>query len=546
MELYAEHRISTRSYNALSACGMTVIGDVVDYLNQGKKLMSIKNLGKKSEKELLLFLSENDLLGKEVAISEDEKKYLLSSPTAKEYIGRQFQRLCENRLSVRAKHFMENYQVSPSVLIKLFDKPLGCYRSLCPRKFNSKTLGEIYELNKVFKEIFETCIGWTDTEMKEAEIKTDYPYLSSSQGYFVMDFMSDKGYRPLLFLLYNYLRLSEDRTDRFYSLFHGISDGCPRTTEELSEAFKVSRERVRQIVNGDIPAMHHLGVTEEEMDRYREIFSKPILTKVSEEVSTQMEGERLDCSFNVFASIVHLVTGLEIFSPDKTLRILFNKSSIDKDILNRSFFSLRGVAQGRYPMDTDFNLNDMVTCDDAQRPYLVDMLSYIASVAFEIEVDDDGRFTMRQTYIDMESELCEILSCHDEPMSLDEVFRYFKQKFPNHKYTEPSQLGRYLTKSYRIGSVGRTFTYALKSRWDIIDNYEGFAAESLELPDDTSRKCVEFKRFMNSHHHLPTPKEGKELFEWFRRSLSKYDGYADQKHDSFSDLLDYIASQRFE
>lgn len=796
-ELYGEGVISVRTFNSLNHSLMKTIGDVVDYINQGKDLKSIKNLGMKSEYELLRFLSttrlkeddsisteeekyrnisseeretfessvkdticpnskvssyifdkvddiptfyfwlyshtdgiietihsfsreenvifrqhlanilhrqvellrnyEGKLLTDSIAKSDAIKKsicdninrftfsdeFLLSSPLCKKYIEERYSHLVSSLLNVRAKHLIERYGVNSTALINLFDKPLTDYSCLCPGASNRKTLSDIFIFNKEFRKIVEKCIGLTDTEIKEHEIKSQYPYLSCRQREFVKGFIASNGRRPILYLLYNYLRLSEDRTDKLYSLFHGIFDDCSHSLEEIGKAFEITRERARQIVFGEIPAVNEIKVTGKEKEHYREVFSAHVVTEDSTAVSDLMESEHLNCGFNVFAALVQLITDLTIYSPYKSIEILVDERSIDKQILKSSILLLENVTKGRYSKDTEFNLNDILTCDDIQKKQLISFLSYIALAEFGIEVDEFGNFTMSQNCVDIEDELYKILLFNDKALHLDELFVYFKKKYPNHKYTEAYQLRSYLKSSDRIGSIGKTSTYALKDRSDIffgsirdliystldkaddpvaivsltnkvkafypktsqssiestmqsdtlnrfvayeggfygltskkyygdwkraqqyrrlpfeerIKNYASFVEEYHRLPsaganndeeaslgrwkqnvessvitltirqrqqfDDMLQdfldkgyprslieseflnNCYEYKNFIYNQHNLPTLKDGKELYEWFRRSLSNFDGYADLRYKYFSDLLNFITSLGF-
>lgn len=798
-ELYGEGIISVRTFNALNSSLMKTIGDVVDYINQGNDLKSIRNLGMKSEYELLKFLSvthfkevgnsvsaeeakymtlsseeresfENsvkssicpdgkvsnyfsektsdipsfylwlfshtdgkvamidtfsregniifrqcliDLLGKHIELMKchegnsladsisksetirkvmcenvvqftDQNEFFLSSTLRKKYIVERYNRLGEKLLNVRAKHLLERYGVTPTNLIELFDKPLSDYSCLCPGSSNKKTLSNIFLFNKEFQKIFAECIRLTDTEIKELEIKFEYPYLSCRQREFVKEFTEINGYRPVLYLLYNYLRISEDRADKLYSLFHGIFDECPHSLEEIGKAFEITRERARQIVYGEISAIKDIKVSKEERAHYNEIFSDSILTEASEKVSLQMEIEHLNCSFNVFAALVQLLTELSIYSPYKAVEILVDERAIDRQTLKSNVLLLENVTKGKYSKDTELDLNNIVACDDKHKMQLINFLSYIALAEFGIDVDKEGHFNMCQNCVDVEAELYDILLFHDKALHLDELFSYFKKKYPNHKYTEPSQLRSYLITSERIGSIGKTSTYALKDRSDIffgsirdlicsilersdepveislltdmvkasypktsqssiestmqsdtmdrfvafeggfygltskkykherkkiqqvrrlpfeerIEKYILFVETYHRLPsagasndeeatlgrwkqnvessvltltgeqrqqfDDMLQdfldkgyprslieseflnNCYEYRNFICSRHNLPTLKDSKELYEWFRRSLSNFNSYADQRYKYFSDLVNFITSLGFE
>ena len=51
--------------------------------------------------------------------------------------------------------------------------------------------------------------------------------------------------------------LSKEREKKILILRFGISDGCPRTLEEVGKVFKVTRERVRQIEAKALKKLRH-------------------------------------------------------------------------------------------------------------------------------------------------------------------------------------------------------------------------------------------------------------------------------------------------
>ena len=64
-----------------------------------------------------------------------------------------------------------------------------------------------------------------------------------------MEYGREYGVHPMFFLLYNYMRISEVRNNKIFSLLYGIFDGKERTLNELAEVMSLTRERIRQITS---------------------------------------------------------------------------------------------------------------------------------------------------------------------------------------------------------------------------------------------------------------------------------------------------------
>ena len=182
---------------------------------------------------------------------EQVAMYFLS-PIAKNYLEKSYQEQVESSLSVRSKNFAAKFLPHFSDLIKYAEEPLASYRNICPGQSMMKTLTEIFQFNQKFRREFDRVSKLTDDEIQTEFLKRDYPYLVSRQRQFVFDFIKANNHAPLFFLMLQYLRLSENRSNKIYCLLHGIFDGKKRTLYEIAAALNLTRERCRQIASGTI------------------------------------------------------------------------------------------------------------------------------------------------------------------------------------------------------------------------------------------------------------------------------------------------------
>lgn len=59
-------------------------------------------------------------------------------------------------------------------------------------------------------------------------------------------------------------------------------------------------------------------------------------------------------------------------------------------------------------------------------------------------------------------------------------------------------------------------------------------------------KCVAFKKFICEKHNMPSAsKDGDRLYSWFHYTLTKYEGYTDQRYAYFKDLIRYVEAHGF-
>ena len=394
---------------------------------------------------------------------EQISKYFLS-PIARDYLEKSYQAQLESSLSVRSKNFAAKFIPHFADLIKYADEPLASYRNICPGQSMMKTLTEIFQFNQKFRREFDRVSKLTDDEIQTEFLKRAYPFLMNRQRQFVFDFIKEHNHAPLFFLMYHYLRLSENRSNKIYCLLNGIFDGKKRTYFEIADAMNLSRERVRQIVYGTIEVQESALANNDGWDYYNELFDLPFIYEKTEGYVRLKEVEHLPADFEVFASLVKLKADFKAEDVEGHTILMNNKYSDLK--LTDCLDTLFSIIDAKYSADTYVPIDCVLfTVPEHLRPAMKELVKYITTEIYKVQITEDEKLYLPQNYIDIAEELYDILAKKGEPMHVEDIFKEFKTRYPDHKFTDPLQIKSYLFKHKHIKAVGKTSCYALDS-WE--------------------------------------------------------------------------------
>jgi len=396
---------------------------------------------------------------------EQISKYFLS-PIARDYLEKSYQAQLESILSVRSKNFAAKFLPHFEDLIKYADEPLASYRNICPGQSMMKTLTEIFQFNQKFRREFDRVSKLSDDEIQTEFLKRDYPFLMNRQRLFVFDFIKEHNHAPMFFLMYHYLRLSENRSNKIYCLFHGIFDGKKRTYYEIADAMNLSRERVRQIVYGTIEVQESALANNDGWDYYNELFELPFIYEKTESYVRLKEAEHLPADFEVFASLVSLKADFKAEDVEGHTVLTNNKYSDLK--LTDCLDTLFSIIDAKYSTNTYIPIDSVLfTVPEQLRPIIKELIKHITIEIYKVQITEDEKLYLPQNYIDISEELYDILAKKGEPMHVEDIFKVFKTRYPEHKYTEPLQIKSYLYKHKHIKAVGKTSCYALDN-WESV------------------------------------------------------------------------------
>lgn len=395
---------------------------------------------------------------------EQIANYFLT-PQTSDYLEKRYHRMINETLSVRSKNFIAKYLPHFQDLIIYVDEPFANYHKICPGKNMTKTLLEIFSFNKKFKNEFDRVANYTNEDIQIESLKSTYPYLTSNQRSFVYQYKTEYNHAPLLFLMFHYLRLSEKKSDKIYSMFHGIFDGKHRTLIEIAEVMGVSRERIRQIVFGKIDVQKTELVTDKDWERYADLFKQTFIYEKSDDYIRIKEKERLPDDFDIFASLVSLVSDFNVLNVEG--RSILIKKYCDWDV-KECLNKLITIINSKYSKDTYLPIENLLSNISVDfMPAFKELFKYIAADIYELEVTSDDQMYFPQNFIDISEEVYNILENNGKPMHVEDIFKEFKKRYPDHKYTDPLQIKPSMFKHEHIKAIGKSSCYALDSWEDV-------------------------------------------------------------------------------
>lgn len=479
---------------------------------------------------------------------QDKAEYFIS-PVVRDFLQSVYVQMREKQLSVRARNFLEHASPRFEDLVPYFDSTLLDYRKLSPGQNMIKTLTEVFSFNQLLKVHFDRYWQMSDDEVQSALLKHDCPYLSSMERKFVMEHDREYGVRPMFFLLYNYMRISEVRNNKIFSLFYGIFDGKERTLNELAEVMNLTRERIRQIVSKKLEVHDTELIMTDAWKNYDELLSQPFVTRETEAYQHLKEREHLNFDFRVFARLMQLLGDYETeIVGDVT--VVINRKKMPSIQIGDCVDSLQALVSSRYTDDTPIHIEaSLNNVSDEEKSDAVKLMAYIAKSGLGLEVTDKREVIVRKNYIDVAEELYTILAQKGQPMSIEELFEAFKLMYPMHKYTESSQIRTYLLRHPNIKPIGNTSRYGLDSWGNVFygtirdllaelleesneplhieqlyeavaEHYPNTKAQSLEwsMTDDTLGRFVHF----NDGYYGLRSKEYDETYEEYNAERQRF------------------------
>lgn len=528
--------------------------------------------GKRADNDTYATYKERhaELARKVEVFSYPEKVEYFMSAGAREFFKTHYDKMRE-KLSVRARNFLDHFAPNFQDLVPYFEAPLTDYKNLCPGQNMKHTLTEIFNFNQELKTEFDRYWQMSSDEVLLAMLKHSYPFLSSLERKFVCEHAKVYGVHPLFYLLYNYMRLSDVKNNKVFSLLYGIFDGQERTLNELAEAMSLTRERIRQIVSKKLEVHDNDLIKNDGWKSYDDLLTLPFITEETNEYQHLKEREHLRFDFRVFARLMQLLGDrdfeINVKSNNRSIELLRFAAQYETEIvgnvavsINRRKMpcikvkdcieSLNQLVSSRYTNDTRIDVaTSLGTMSNEEKADATKLMAYLAKEGLGLEVDEDNRVLVQKNHIDVAEDLYTILARKGEPMSVDELFVAFKEMYPDHKYTESAQIRSWLFRHPNIKPIGNTSRYGLDS-WEnvffgtirdllaklleesdepmhieqlfeaVVEHYPNTKAQSLHwsMADDTLGRFVHF----NDDYFGLRSKEYDESFEEYNAERQRF------------------------
>lgn len=496
---------------------------------------------------------------------QDKAMYFISTE-ARDFLQSVYMQMRERKLSLRGRKFVEHSAPRFEDLAQYFDSALLDYKKLCPGQNMMKTLTEVFNFNKLLKDQFDRYWQMNDNEIQMALLRRDHPYLSSVERKFVMDYSREYGRFPMFFLLYSYMRLSEVRDNKIFSLLYGIFDGKERTLNELAEIMNLTRERIRQILSKKLEVHETELIMTNAWENY-DLLSLPFITPKSVEYLCIKECEHLNFDFRTFARLMQLLGDWNFEVSVKNNRgnhelqrianqyeteivgevaVVINRKKMPSIKVVDCVDSLRALVSSRYTGDTPIHLEaSLNNVASEEKSNAVKLMAYIAKEGLGLEVTESCEVIVRKNYIDVAEDLYTILAQKGEPMSIDDLFQAFKQKYPNHKYTESGQIRTYLFRHPSIKSIGNTARYGLDS-WENVffGTIRDLLAKILEESEEPVHIEPLFNAVLEHYPNTNIKSVQSSMDDRLGRFVQFCDGYYGLSSKTYDESFEEISTER--
>lgn len=299
-------------------------------------------------------------------------------------------------------------------------------------------------------------------------------YANDDIVYFV-DFYNIHGHLPMFYILTYNLLQSDGLFEKLYRVVYGIL--CtPTQLRDLAKTYHKSYEACRQLIAAsDLYDKHRMKtdalINLTKWESYH-IEDNLFLTSKSCLYERVKKQERLtDLSFIGFGYLCKLLVPLRYIAI-KNNHYFVAKKLLDCFDLHRALSDIDAIISKKVVFhDVEISIttfmrsywlgSQLVAAEEVAK-----MLCLMISENYEVSIGEGFIIRLLQNAINVTSELYNILYAEGAPMSIDDIFKQFKSKYPNHKYDEPDQIRWSLLKNSRICAIGKTSRYALKE-WDV-------------------------------------------------------------------------------
>lgn len=494
-DLFDKGYISRRTYNSLVNAGLPTLGDVARYSDDTEELLKLRNFGLKSLTEIrpiLAAMAEDNTPAQVPANDYDRLDAQL-----KEYMDIIFMQLKE-KLSRRGITFIESFMPRFADMFAFLEKGPDAFKAICPGTNKKKTIADVFNFSRRLKTEFDRVRDLEGSEIEDLLLDLYFDFLGREERDFIKDFLKQHSRLPLFFILKQYLLTSTHQSDKAYVARFGIGDGTQRTLAETALLLDITGERIRQICSGRINVQSTPIVSHKDWSHYAGLFSLPYISRHSPLYEEINRIEHLDLSFESFSALVLLVSNFSIvrFARYDDWFILVN-SDIDSVRLKDQVRMLYARFNEKHASEKFESLEETVgEMPERHKELLIDVLK----TSFGFEFDQDGKYRLFQNAIDISDELYRILEHNGVPTHIEELFKAFKAKYPEHKYTDYSQIKHFLYQHPHIKPIGKSSLYALDN-WDglFFGSIRELLIQTLEAADQPLHIDFLFQRVLQHY-----------------------------------------------
>lgn len=359
-------------------------------------------------------------------------------------------------LSVRSKNILESISHDYKQFLALSSNEIASTRSCGKTSWT-----EIILAQSKFREDAIQIMHTSSVEFDSCSIKYKYPFLNDTEITFCANFIEQKGRLPMFYILEKLFLHSEDRYAKYFILLNGLN--CEALSlKEIGKAENITYERVRQILRKPSSAIVNLL-------KYDEWMAYPFwlmtfYTESNVDFDSVIASENLSCfSYYAFIDLICCVFGY------MRVQIKGETAAVSKKLSTCFDFKL-SIEDLETSLKTKSFNNSIIPLDTFVSPYILDYDDVCNCVidlykdllsSLEYEINDDDCVVINSNRVDIENVLYIILKKEGSPLHIEDLFKKFKELYPEHKYKDSNRIRPALASSERICPQGKSSTYAL-------------------------------------------------------------------------------------
>jgi len=394
--------------------------------------------------------------------------------------------------SVQARNAVQNNHLSYRDFMRFIGHE---NRFMNLRNVGLRGANELSNMLLTFSDTYQRILMEGDDFVKSGNIKALFYWLNNDEVEFVKAFKQYYDYFPMFFVINAFFKSSTNVKAQIYASFYDISDKGSSSIDDLAAKYSLSRERVRQIVyNKEFKRDKKFSLILD--SKYWNNYSLHCHTFISSDDSQYIDickKEIPNLTFFNYCGLLGIFTNLSILNLSYTGKIL---SSVDVE----QYLS-EGIRFHSYGYDPNYNLYRMpLALREASRliklqrdetikihikSYFIENIDYwnkkgtginkelqaglmlffeeLITKIFPGCVENDFLLlhANKKNYSEI---LYGILKENGDKMHLSDIFRRFKELYPDDKYNEPNQIKPFMVRDERIENIGRSSIWKL-SEW---------------------------------------------------------------------------------
>jgi hypothetical protein len=366
-----------------------------------------------------------------------------------------------------------------------------------------KSLKEAVDLKNKIKNEISQLINLPEEDIFKLELIRQKGEIV--QNDFVFDFYKKYNHLPMFWILEQTLRKDNTRSIQILiDAFPIFKNQQILPLENIAKKFVITRERVRQIRNdvfnktfeitnenveykkdSDLIRYSELLQNKDDWSYLLEFVEETNLNQESIEVQECLKKEQCNLSVKfalqiiayVFRDSFSLFGGFEISNRDRVWKNTFLIKKYFTNVFDfERFIDEFADYVSKNEIEHWLDIEEFVINSQCWLKFDFDKLDIIVSIVRDILLNElylysediDGKIkipaTKERNPLDI---VYEILQQNGNPMHIEEIFVEFKRFFPEHKYTEASQLRPFLNRNEAISHRNRNSVWTLKE-WEHI------------------------------------------------------------------------------